>query len=101
MGSVKKVFTTSLVSITLLASGGWVALWAQGRPARAASLPPVEIGAITVSDSPTPIPEPLMILGTALAVGVGALLRRQYLAKHTPNPDPPDQAGTTPPENQK
>jgi hypothetical protein len=38
-----------------------------------------KFGAAEVTASPTPIPEPLTILGSVLTVGMGGLLRRQYL----------------------
>jgi hypothetical protein len=40
-----------------------------------------KFGAAQVSSSPTPIPEPLTILGSVLAVGMGGWLRKQYLQK--------------------
>jgi hypothetical protein len=40
-----------------------------------------KFGAARVSSSPTPIPEPLTIFGSVLAVGMGGWLRKQYLQK--------------------
>lgn len=41
-----------------------------------------KVGAAAVSSTPKRIPEPLTILGSVFAVGIGGWLRKQYLADH-------------------
>jgi hypothetical protein len=68
---------------TVNVSGTYNRLFKRGQTIQ---LNEAKLGQATVSASPTPIPEPLTIFGSVLAVGMGGWLRKQYLQTHRGTP---------------